>query len=589
MLSYPLDSSLILRKKHAIKKSLLLRENLLLKNIAILGGSTTAEIKNILELFLLNIGIKPNFYESEFNKYFEDAVFDNQQLEEFKPDIIYIHTTNKNIVSYPIMSNTVEDIEVSLQNEMLKFSRIWSSLAKYDCAIIQNNFELPQTRLLGNLDAYDHRGSVSYVNKLNTLFAQEANARTNLYINDINYLAAQLGLSNWFDKNMWYSYKYALSYEAIPHLAKNISVIIGAIFGRLKKCMVLDLDNTCWGGVIGDDGLNGIVIGKETAIAEAYTEFQQYAKSLKERGVTLAVCSKNDINNAKEGFTHPDTVLINEDFAAFEASWDPKHSNIVKISETLNLGLDSFIFIDDNPAERQIVRSNLSMVSVPDIGDEIINFIDHVDKNHYFETVSISADDLKRSEFYQNNTKRLKQEFSFTDYGEYLTSLSMNAEIKQFTQVYLDRIAQLINKTNQFNLTTKRYTLAEVESITKEANYLTLYGKLEDKFGDNGLISIVIGRLDGEECHIDLWLMSCRVLKRDMEYAMLDKLVAQCHTAGVKKIIGYYLPTEKNKMVSMLYKDFGFDNISSDESSSTWSMDVHTYINKNKYIKVNND
>ncbi|MBN9229020.1 MULTISPECIES: HAD-IIIC family phosphatase [Legionella] len=587
MLNYPLDAHLILRKKHAIKKELLLKEHFLTKNIAILGGSTTAEIKNILELFLLDIGIKPNFYESKYNQYFEEAVFDNEPLQQFNPDIIYIHTTNKNISHYPTMHHTSEEIDIILHNEFQKFSSIWSSLtSKYHCAIIQNNFELPQNRILGNLDFYDVRGSVHYIHRLNSFFAEEAQARANLYINDIHYLAASIGLSTWFDKSMWYAYKYALSYTAIPFLAKSISAIIGALFGALKKCMVLDLDNTCWGGVIGDDGLNGIAIGKETAIAEAHTEFQQYAKTLKDRGVVLAVCSKNDMNHAKEGFMHPDTVLIDQDFAAFTANWEPKHHNIAKISDTLSLGLDSFVFIDDNPAERHIVRSNLSMVSVPEIGSDIVDFIDHIDKNHYFETVSLASDDLQRGAFYQKNKERRTQESHFTDYGEYLHSLEMNAEIKAFTPVYLARITQLINKTNQFNLTTKRYTLADVTSITQDANYITLYGKLEDKFGDNGLISIIIGELKNKECHIELWLMSCRVLKRTMEYAMFDALVAKCHTLGIKQIIGYYYPTEKNNMVSTLYQDFGFNALATDAHHSVWSMDVSNYINKNQHIRI---
>ena len=589
MLNYPLDSSLILRKKHSIKKTLLLKEHLIPKNIAILGGSTTSEIKNILELFLLDIGIKPVFYESEYNQYFEEAVFHNEQLERFSPDIIYIHTTNKNINYYPEMNSTLEEVEKNLQNEIQKFSSIWSSLAKYNCAIIQNNFELPQDRVLGNLDFSFHRGSVYYVNRLNALLVQEANSNANLYINDINYLAALIGLSTWFDRSLWYSFKYALSYEAIPHLAQNLSAIIGAIFGKSKKCMVLDLDNTCWGGVIGDDGLNGIAIGKENALSEAYTDFQHYIKTLKVRGVTLAVCSKNELNNAKEGFEHPDTVLVEGDFAAFEANWEPKHNNIVKISETLHLGLDSFVFVDDNPAEREIVRSNLSMVSVPEVGSDIVNFIDYVDKNHYFETVALSHDDLQRSEFYKKNAERLKLEFTFTDYGEYLNSLAMSAKIKPFTQVYLDRITQLINKTNQFNLTTKRYTLPEIEAITRDPNYLAFYGKLEDKFGDNGLISIIIGKLKNDECHIELWLMSCRVLKRNMEHAMLDELVARCQRIGVKKLIGYYYPTEKNNMVSTMYQNFGFDNSSMHDGASRWSLCLEQYTNKNNYIEIENE
>lgn len=248
MLNYPLNSDLILRKKHALKRALLAKEHLLPKNIAILGGSTTSEIKNILEVFLLNLGIQPNFYESEYNQYFEDAVFPNEALEHFKPDVIYLHTTHKNVSSFPDMHHTPEQVESNLQKDMQKFSLIWASLVKYNCVVIQNNFDLPQERILGNLDFYDHRGAVSYIHKLNAFFAQEAQIKENFYIHDIHYLSASLGLFTWFDRKFWYSYKYAVSYEAIPHLAKSLATMIGAIFGKSKKCMVLDLDNTCWGG-----------------------------------------------------------------------------------------------------------------------------------------------------------------------------------------------------------------------------------------------------------------------------------------------------------------------------------------------------
>lgn len=589
MLDYPLNSSLILRKKHAIKKELMLNDNLVSKNIALLCGSTVSEIKHILELFLLKQGIKPNFYESEFNTYFEEAVFENKKLEAFKPDIIYIHTTNKNISSYPSMDNSSKDIDTSIQDEIDRFAQIWTSLSKYNSAIIQNNFELPQHRVLGNLDCYDPRGAVNYIQKLNTCFAHEASTRANLYLNDINYLSASIGLSSWYDKTMWHAYRYALSYEAIPHLAKSLSAIIGAIVGNVKKGLILDLDNTCWGGVIGDDGLNGIAIGRETAVAETYSSFQEYAKTLKDRGIILAACSKNEMGNAQMGFTHPDTVLVKDDFATFEANWDPKHSNILKISDTLNLGLDSFVFIDDNPAERQIVSSNLPMVSVPEVGQNVSDFIDHIDKNYYFETISLSTDDLKRNEFYKNNTERLTQQLKCIDYGTYLQSLLMTADIQPFSPIYVDRITQLINKTNQFNLTTKRYTLAEVEAITNSPDHLTLYGRLKDKFGDNGLVSVLIGRIQHDECHINSWLMSCRVLKRDMEYAMLDTFVSQCQKMGIKRLVGYYYPTEKNSMVSTLYNNVGFDSISGDKTSSVWGLLVKDYINKNKYVEIAGD
>ena len=588
-LQYPLEINHILRKKKSIKKELLKNENLIEKNISILGGSTTSEIKNILELFLLNSGIKPNFYESEYNQYYEDALFGNEDLDKFNPDIVYIHTTNQNITQLPQPNNSENEIISLLDNELQRYKSIWSSLAKYDCAIIQNNFDYTIDRSLGNLDCYDIHGKTYFINQLNNEFSKISRGVKNLYINDINYLSSYIGLKNWFDRSLWHQAKYALSLDSIPELAFNISKIISAIFGKTKKCLVLDLDNTCWGGVIGDDGLDGIHIGTETAIAESYTSFQKYAKELKQRGVALAVCSKNDFKNAKEGFDHPDSVLKFDDFTSFKANWNPKNQNILDIAKEINIGIDSLVFIDDNPVERDVVSSQVPSVAVPNVEDDVIHFIDHIDRNGYFEPITLSVDDINRNKYYEGNKKRLTEQATFQSYDEFLVSLKMTAEIKSFSSVYLDRITQLINKTNQFNLTTKRYTAGEIENISTSDEHIKIYGKLTDKYGDNGLIAVSIGSIKKRQCHIDLWLMSCRVLKRDMEFAMLDELVKQCTEKGVSKIVGYYYKSTKNNMVSNLYEKFGFILSETNSEGTIWKLDISNYENKNKFIGINND
>lgn len=587
-LEHPIDSSLILRKKHALKKELLETSQLIVKKIALLGGSTTAEIKAILELFLLHLGIKAEFYESEFNCYYEEAVFENSALLRFKPDVIYIHISNKNIQVYPLISDSEEEINHKITQEQNKYKRIWSALAFYNCPIIQNNFEYPQHRILGNLDAYDPRGALHFINRLNAFFASQAMTQANLFVQDINYLAASLGLNQWFDKQLWYSAKYALSFEAIPHLAKNLAALIASLFGMSKKVIALDLDNTCWGGIIGDDGLAGIAIGKETPLAEAYTDFQAYIKALKERGIVLVACSKNEAEQARLGFTHPDMVLTEDDFAALEINWEPKDKNLLGLSKQLDLGLDSFIFIDDNPAERHLIRDNLSMVAVPDIGSDVLYFIDYIDKNYYFEPVFVSAEDIKRSALYQKKSQAAKTIDHYADYGAYLNSLAMKAEILPFAPLYLERITQLIHKTHQFNLTNKSYALNEIELIAQDPVYISLYGRLEDCYGEHGLISVLLGRIDKTKCYIDLWLMSCRVLKRTMEHAMLDILVERCQALGIETLIGYYCPSDKNKLVAHLYEEFGFrSQVTANNSIVQWALEIKQYINKNHHIKVN--
>lgn len=587
MLDFPLDSNAIIRKRKLIKKELLLTRPVQKIRVAVLGGSTTSEIVNIMELFLIKRGFSPDFYESEYNKYFEDAVFTNARLAAFKPDIIYIHTTQKNIHNYPSYDSNAEQVDQLLQSEVAKFQSIWESLQKYNCPIIQNNFDFQLSRSLGNLDSYDIHGKTYFLTRLNLEFARQAQENKSLYINDINHLSAVIGLETWFDQKLWHIAKYALSFDAIPHLANNLANIIGAIFGKSKKCLVVDLDNTCWGGVIGDDGINGISLGNETASGEAFMDFQKYVKELSERGIILAVCSKNDYETAKEGFTHSDSVLKFSDFASFKANWEPKSENIKDIVKEINIGFDAIVFIDDNAAERNIVSSNIPGVIVPDVGDNILDFKHHIDRNGFFEAISFSIDDLNRNIYYTDNNNRVAQQSQFENYYDFLVSLKMKAEIQSFSSQYIERITQLINKTNQFNLTTKRYTTAEVEFFSNSSKHITLYGKLSDKFGDNGLVSVIIGEIKEMIYHIDLWIMSCRVLKREMEYVMLEMLVTECWNKNVTEIIGYYERTSKNDMVSRFYEQLGFEEVShEDKGRSEWRLLLKDFVKKDVPISI---
>ena len=590
VLSYPFNSDLILKKKKSIKKQLLEKNNLVEKNIAILGGSTTSNIKLILELFLLDYGIKPNFYESEYNQFWQDAMFDNKELDEFKPDIIYIHTSYRNITNFPEITSDEESINELLNMEFSKFSSMWETLKrKYMCPIIQNNFEYPYYRILGNKDSIDIHGKTNFVIRLNALFSEYARNNDSFYINDINYQSAQFGLDKWSDQFYWHMYKYALSMEAIPTLAFNVANIIKAIYGKNKKGLVLDLDNTLWGGIVGDDGVENIQIGQETSEGQVFQEFQNYLKELKNMGIILNINSKNDEKNAIAGLNHDDCILKPDDFIIIKANWNPKSQNIKEIATELNLGLDSLVFVDDNPAEREIIKQYAPDVETPDIKtpDKYIQILDH---SGYFEVINISKDDIKKNEMYKKNIERNKMISSFDNYDDYLKSLNMTSKIEEFIPLYYSRISQLSNKSNQFNLTTKRYSQSDIENIAADKNYVTLYGKLVDTFGDNGVVSVVIGDKRNDELHIDLWIMSCRVLKRDMEYAMFDSLVKKAKKEKIKKIIGYYYPTMKNGMVKDFYKNMGFNLLNEDEEgNSTWEYTIPSrYTKKNKFIEVEN-
>lgn len=589
-LEYPFDSNYIISKKKKIKRELLeAGSSFVDKKVAILGGSTTNDIKLVLELFLLNYGIKPSFYESEYNQYYQDAMFPNRELEEFAPDIIYIHTTNRNITTYPTLSDTKDSVNGLLEAEYSKFSAMWDRLSTvYHCPVIQNNFEMPFFRLLGNKDASDIHGAVNFLTRLNLKFYEYAENHDNFYICDLNYISADYGLKEWADTFYYHMYKYALAVPAIPYLSFNVANIIKSIFGKNKKGFVLDLDNTLWGGVIGDDGVDNIVLGPEESEGQVYSEFQNYLKAHKDLGVILNIDSKNDYENAIAGINHPDSAFKTDDFIKIEANWDSKDMNFRKIADSINLLPESLVFIDDNPAERHIVREQLPGVCAPEIG-AVQDYIKNIDRSGFFEVTTLSEDDRKRNDMYLENAKRQALEASFTDYNEYLLSLEMKGTIKAFESIYMARIAQLTNKSNQFNLTTKRYTQEEIEEVASSNEYITLYGKLEDRFGDNGVVSVVIGHVVENVCHIDLWIMSCRVLKRDMEFAMMDGLVKECRKRGIKKIKGYYYPTAKNGMVKDFYGIQGFEKVSCDENNNTeWNFDItDNYEDKNKVIEVN--
>lgn len=591
-LAYPFDSPELLRHRKQYRRQLLEDgSQRITKRIAVLGGSTTSDIVSMLELFLLNEGIAPEFYESEYAQYWQDAMFPNERLAEFAPDLILIHTTCRNITEFQQdLTLPEEACREAVLRQYQKLEVMWDKLTEtYHCPIIQNNFEFPGYRLLGSADASDPHGLTNFVTELNRMIYAYARSHAQFYVHDLMSLAASYGLDRWADPSYWYLYKYPMSLQAIPEYAYSLTRVIRSIYGKNKKALVLDLDNTLWGGVIGDDGQAGIEIGQETAQAQGYAEFQQYLKAHQQLGVLLNICSKNELENAELGLKHPESVLHREDFLAVEANWEPKDQNVLKIADQLQLLPDSFVFVDDNPAERAIVRGQIPGIAVPEIG-EVTDYIRVLDHCGYFELTSYSKDDAKRNEMYRDNLRRSQLQKQFASYTEYLESLEMQAQITDFLPVYLPRITQLTNKSNQFNLTTRRYTESEMQAVADSPDYIRLCGRLRDKFGDNGIVSVVIGEKQGTRLDIVLWLMSCRVLKRDMELAMLDTLVEQCRAQGITALHGVYLPTAKNKMVAGLYDSFGFTKQSeTPEGRTDWTLDISTYTKRNHVIRINQE
>lgn len=583
--NYPLDTKTLFRKKTSIRRVLSEKEGLIDKRIAILGGSTTNEIADQLSIFLLHYGIRAEIYQSEYGQYWQDAVFGSDMLDTFHPDIIYIHTNWRNIEAFPSVSDTENDVNDLLSSEIKRFEIMWNKLdEKFHCPIIQNNFDRPNYRLLGNSDIWDYRGRSNYISRLNQLFYAYAQSHTDFYINDLEYISQDYGLSEWNNSLYWHMYKCAMCMDAIPYVAQSVANIIKAIYGKNKKVLVLDLDNTLWGGIVGDDGVEGIKIGPEISKGQVYAEFQDYCKKLKDIGVVLAVDSKNEMENALAGLQHPDGILRPEDFVDIKANWNPKDQNLYEIANKLTLGMDSFVFVDDNPAEREIVSKQLPGVAVPAM-DGAENYIKILDHSGYFEVTNISKEDLMKTEMYHAKEKAQKEMATFTDYNDYLDSLEMVGIVQDFKPIYIQRIAQLTNKSNQFNLTTLRCSEDDIKKMQESENYICLCGRLKDKFADHGLVTVVVGEIIENELHMRLWLMSCRVLKRGLEDVMMNALLEIAQQNNIERVIGYYYPTPKNAMVRDFYQDMGFEEcVENEDGSKVCYLKVNEYTEKKVHM-----
>ena len=556
--------------------------------IAILGGSTTDLIKNTISEYLSINNIEGIFFQSEYNQFYFEGINPSKKLISFRPQVIYIHSTTANIDEFPSVGANSHQVEKLINKTFSKYKSIWNSLTKkFRCIIIQNNFEYIPFSSLGNLESSKVYGKINFLTKLNLKFFEQSNVMKNLVINDINLLSAKLGIDKWYDDSFYFNYKYVLSHEAIPLLSHSILKIIMSIVGKSKKCLIVDFDNTIWGGIVGEVGSNSIEIGNNSPLGEIFLRFQKYIRDLTSKGVILAGCTKNDYKNAISGLRNKFNILKEEDFSVIKANWNNKVENIIAISKQLNIGLDSIVFIDDSKFERELVRNQLPMVEVPNIGEDPEKYIFHIDRAKYFENVNLSKEDFARSSYYKTNAKRENEKAKFRSYESYLSSLKMKTELKKFKKEDINRITQLINKTNQFNLTVKRFTREEVISISKNSNFLTIAGNLKDKFGDNGLVTVLIGKIEKQRIDIILWLMSCRVFNRNLEFALFDYFVNLCRNKGIASINGYYNKEKKNFIVKDFYKTLGFKKIKGKKNKDKWEFKVEKkYAKKNKIIKI---
>ena len=460
---------------------------------------------------------------------------------------------------------------------------IYSNLtSNLDAKVIYYNYTEIDDSIFGNYANKTESSFLFQLRKLNYELMSLASKKPNLYLCDISSIQNQFGKLNFFQASLYISTEMVLSIDVLPRVASKTFDLINTLHGKFKKCVIIDLDNTTWGGVIGDDGIENIQIGS-LGIGKAFSEFQYWIKKLKNRGVIIAVCSKNTESVAKEPFEkHPEMVLRMEDISVFRANWENKADNIRQIQRILNIGFDSMVFLDDNPFERNIVRENIPEVCVPELPEDPANYLEYLYELNLFETVSFSNEDAERTKLYQIEAERAKIHQKFTNEDDFLKNLEMLSDIQAFNKFNTPRVAQLSQRSNQFNLRTIRYTDADIERIANSSDYVTLSYTLEDKFGDNGLICVIIlNKEDKNTLFIDTWFMSCRVLKRGMENFVLNTIVNFAIENGFTTIKGEYIPTMKNDMVKDHYIKLGFE-----KNETYFSLETQNYQDRKNYIKI---
>jgi len=526
--------------------------------LAIVGGYSLYPLHELIE-HLCEVENHPvKLWQGDYDNYISEIMDDASELYSFAPQIVFMLPAERCCVYTGKLADPRELQQAEAQrvvDSLLELARKVNEKTRAE--VITTNFMLPARHDLGAFRSRTLGSDWSFRKWVNLELG--LNAPSYLHICDWEFLANRLGGLAARDERSWFESKQPCSSALLVELAREVAQLILSLKRAPKKVLVLDLDNTLWGGVVADDGLEGIELGDTSPRGEAFKAFQKYIASLKQRGVLLAVCSKNDFAKAAEPFEkHPDMVLKMEDIVSFKANWEPKSENIRAMAPELNLGLDSFVFVDDNPAEIEIVRQFVPAVTTILLGPDPSEYVGQLADSRLFEPRNITAEDAERTSQYRSDAQRKALESSVTDMGAYLESLQMEAGISEFTPVDVPRLSQLINKSNQFNLTTRRRSEAEVTAVMHDPNFIGYSVRLKDRFGDHGLISIVIGEKAGDTMKIDTWLMSCRVLKRGVEEIVLNELVRLAKWKNCQSLLGTYLPTPKNEMVRDFYGKMGF-------------------------------
>lgn len=542
--------------------------------VAILGGYSLYPFRELFEHLCEMEGHPCTLWLGDYDNYISEIMDEGSGLYAFTPEVVLLLPPARRCVYTGNLTDAREIQEVEARrvaDSLLDLVR--QVHEKTQAEVITTNFMLPTGHDLGPYRSRVLGSDWTFRKWVNMELGLRAPPY--LHICDLEFLSYRSGGLAAHDDRAWFESKQPCSPALLVELAREAARLIVSFRSAPKKVLVLDLDNTLWGGVVADDGLEGIEIGDTSPRGEAFKAFQKYIITLKQRGVLLAVCSKNGYAIAAEVFEkHPEMVLRMDDIVSFKANWEPKSENIRQMAQELNLGLDSFVFVDDNPAEIEIVRQFAPEVATILLGPDPSGYVAQLQDCRMFEPRNITAEDAARTGQYQSEVRRKTLEASVTDMDSYLESLAMEAMISSFVAVDVPRLSQLINKSNQFNLTTRRRSEADLLALMQDSDYTGFSVRLKDRFGDHGLISIVIGQKSGTTLKIDTWLMSCRVLKRQVEETVLNELVRLARERGCTKLEGVYLPTAKNDMVRDFYTRMGFSLTSESEKIREFELDL---------------
>jgi FkbH-like protein len=553
--------------------------------VAVLSDFATQQLVPLLKVLCARSGYRLEVYQAPYDSMETEVLNSSSGLHAFQPDMIVILLASGHLMSQYYRSDRKESFG---EAAVLRLVNLWTAAGRhFKATIVQSTYVLPCETLFGNYESKVATSLGSVFSDINYGIVREARRFGNVLICDVDRLAGNIGRAAWSERRLWYLAKSPCALQHLPLLADSIASIIAASAGKFVKCVVLDLDNTLWGGVIGDDGLAGIALGGFDE-GEAFVNFQLYLRELKRRGIILAVVSKNDHRNAVLPFReHSEMVLREEDIAVFIANWENKADNIRTVQQVLKIGFDSMVFLDDNPFERNLVRQFLPAVIVPELPEDPAGYVDALAKTHIFETTTHSEADRERADQYREESLREMARTQFADIDEYLSSLGMTIKLERFNPTNLPRIAQLGMRSNQFNLATRRYNETKCEAFMNDVeNHVPFTLTLADRFGDYGLISVIVLKLNRDEIEILEYLMSCRVLQRGVERFAMNMIFALAAEYGARLVRGRYLKTPKNQMVAEFFAGFGFHKIHAEADGSTeWTLPVGEYRPQQVFIE----